>query len=96
MLEVVPDLVLVDGRFTPIAPVPCRAVIKGDASVYEIMAASIIAKTARDLWMERYARVVPGYGFEIHKGYPTAKHREVVMRLGPSPIHRRSFRMSCF
>jgi ribonuclease HII len=93
-LGVKPELVLVDGKFTPRSPVPCRAVVKGDASIPVIMAASIIAKTGRDVWMERYARLEPGYGFEVHKGYPTAGHRKAVARLGLSPIHRRSFRIA--
>ncbi len=89
-----PELVLVDGKFTPRSQISCRAVIKGDATVPAIMAASILAKTSRDLWMERYARIEPGYGFEVHKGYPTAGHRESVVRLGLSAIHRRSFRIA--
>jgi ribonuclease HII len=93
-LPVEPGLVLVDGLFAPPSLAPCRAIVKGDALVPEIMAASIIAKTARDLWMERYGRIEPEYKFEVHKGYPTPEHRELVKRLGPSPIHRRSFRIS--
>jgi len=62
--------------------------------VPEIMAASILAKTARDAWMEEYARVEPAYLFEKHKGYPTAEHRRLVLRLGPSAIQRRTFRVS--
>ena len=93
-LNAEPDLVLVDGKFTPECQVACRAVVKGDTKIPEIMAASIIAKTGRDLWMEQCARIYPGYGFEENKGYPTLRHREAVYRLGLSPIHRRSFRMS--
>ena len=70
------------------------AIVKGDATVPEIMAASILAKTSRDAWMEGYARIEPAYGFEQHKGYPTAEHRALVLRIGPSRIHRRSFRVS--
>jgi ribonuclease HII len=62
--------------------------------VPEIMAASILAKTARDAWMEEYARTEPAYLFDKHKGYPTAEHRALVIRLGPSAIQRRSFRVS--
>ncbi|MFP4613252.1 MAG: ribonuclease HII [Spirochaetaceae bacterium] len=86
--------VLVDGRFAPELVWPAEAVIGGDATVHEIQAASILAKTARDRWMERYALHVPGYGFERHKGYPTAAHRTALNRLGPSPIHRMSFRLA--
>jgi ribonuclease HII len=58
------------------------------------MAASILAKTARDAWMEEYARQEPAYLFDKHKGYPTAEHRRLVLRLGPSAIQRRTFRVS--
>jgi ribonuclease HII len=92
-LAVRPTLLLVDGRFVPAAGVPGRAVVRGDATVPEIMAASIIAKTARDTWMTEYAKREPGYGFEKHKGYPTRKHRAAIARLGPCAIHRRSFRL---
>jgi ribonuclease HII len=89
-----PDLVLVDGLFTPPVDLPCRAVVRGDSSVPAIMAASIIAKTVRDRWMRLYARREPLYGFEQHKGYPTPGHRQKVRQFGLSPIHRRSFRIS--
>ncbi|MDR0561559.1 MAG: ribonuclease HII [Spirochaetaceae bacterium] len=81
----------VDGSSAPVLPVPCRAVIKGDALVPEIMAASILAKTSRDAEMERYALLYPEYGYERHKGYPTKEHREKLFRYGPSPIQRNSF-----
>ena len=92
-LGVRPTQLLVDGLFVPDAGVPGRAVVRGDATVPEIMAASILAKTARDAWMTDYAVREPGYGFEKHKGYPTAEHRAAIARLGPCPIHRRSFRL---
>jgi ribonuclease HII len=92
-LSVRPTLLVVDGLFVPEAGVPGRAVVRGDATVPEIMAASILAKTARDAWMTGYARREPGYGFEKHKGYPTAEHRAAIARLGPCAIHRRSFRL---
>jgi ribonuclease HII len=93
-LSVRPELLLVDGLFVPEAGVPGRPIVRGDASIPEIMAASIIAKTARDAWMEEYARRDPRYGFERHKGYPTPEHRRAVERHGPCPIHRRSFRLA--
>ncbi len=93
-LEVRPDLLLVDGLFVPDAGVPGRAIVRGDATVPQIMAASILAKTARDAWMAEYARQDPRYGFEKHKGYPTPEHRLAVERHGPCPIHRRSFRLT--
>jgi ribonuclease HII len=84
---------IVDGIHTPNLPIPCAARVKADASVHEVMAASILAKTARDRLMEHYSRLYPQYGYERHKGYPTAEHRELVLRLGPSPIQRLQFRV---
>jgi ribonuclease HII len=92
-LSVRPTLLLVDGLFVPDAGVPGRAIVRGDASVPEIMAASILAKTARDAWMVAYAKHEPGFGFEKHKGYPTREHRAAIARLGPCAIHRLSFRL---
>lgn len=93
-LDLTPGLVLVDGRFTPAVGTPCRAEIDGDARIPEIMAASILAKTARDRWMARYARIDGRYGFESHFGYATRAHRERLRLHGPSTIHRRSFKLS--
>jgi len=88
-----PDRLLVDGRDCPDCGIPAEAIVKGDATVPEIMAASILAKTARDAWMTEYSRVEPAYGYERHKGYPTAEHCRLVRRLGPSAIQRRTFRV---
>ncbi len=85
------SLVLVDGNRTPVLPFPSRAVIGGDAIVPEIMAASILAKTARDRWMIEYAKIEPQYLFEKHKGYPTVEHRRLIGVHGPSRIQRRTF-----
>lgn len=93
-LGVAPGLVLVDGRFVPAVGGSCRAEIDGDARIPEIMAASILAKTARDRWMARYARIDGRYGFESHFGYATRGHRERLRLHGPSTIHRRSFKLS--
>jgi ribonuclease HII len=93
-LKIRPDLVLVDGLFAPATPLPCRTIVRGDASEAPIMAASILAKTARDRWMRIYGRRRPEYEFERHKGYPTRRHRRLVLEHGLSPIHRRSFRIS--
>ncbi len=90
-LGVAPDYVLVDGRRIPELVVPQETVIGGDAKCHAIAAASILAKTERDAVMLRYDAEYPGYGFAAHKGYATAAHREAIRRLGPSPIHRRSF-----
>lgn len=83
---------ITDGNFMPRIPVPGRALPKADATFPEVMAASILAKTQRDMMMEDYAKLYPGYGYEKHKGYPTKAHREACHRLGPSPIQRMSFR----
>ncbi len=85
------DLVLVDGNRTPQLPVQCEAVVKGDATVHEIMAASILAKTARDRLMTALSKRYPQWGYEVHKGYPTAAHREACRIHGPSPIQRTTF-----
>ncbi len=91
-LGLVPETVYVDGNRFPDLGRPCWPVIKGDAIVPAVMAASILAKVSRDREMLRYDGLYPGYGYARHKGYPTAEHREACRRLGPSPIQRMSFR----
>jgi ribonuclease HII len=86
-----PAEVYVDGNRLPELGRPCVAVVKGDAIVPATMAASILAKVARDRAMERYDWLYPEYGYARHKGYPTAAHREVCRTVGPSPIQRMSF-----
>ena len=83
---------IVDGTHIPDLPIPCEALVKADSKVPEVMAASILAKTARDQLMEHYGRLYPQYGYERHKGYPTVGHRQLVLKHGPSPIQRKSFR----
>jgi ribonuclease HII len=95
VMAVKPARIIVDGLYCPLSGIPGTAIVNGDASVPEIMAASILAKTARDAWMEEYARREPRYLFDKHKGYPTAEHRRIVLEMGPSRIQRRSFRVSC-
>lgn len=92
-LNVKPDFVMVDGKFIPDIESKTVAVIKGDIKIREIQAASILAKTARDRWMVRYSWLDQRYGFERHKGYPTADHRKRCWKLGLSYIHRKSFRI---
>jgi ribonuclease HII len=91
-LGVKPTHVLVDGNDPP--PIPCRltCIIGGDALEACISAASILAKTHRDAIMVEMCAQYPGYGFSRHKGYSVAAHLDALKRLGPSPIHRRSFR----
>ncbi len=88
-----PDYLLVDGFPLPGAPFPQQGIVGGDRLSASIAAASVLAKVERDRIMEELALIYPGYGFETHKGYPTAAHREALRRLGPSPVHRRSFRL---
>ena len=90
-LRLVPELVLVDGNRCPEVPCAAEAVVKGDACVASISAASIIAKVARDREMCELDGRHPGYGFAGHKGYSCRAHFDALERLGVSPIHRRSF-----
>ena len=90
-LAVHPAHALVDGNRCPVLPCACEAVVRGDASVPAISAASILAKVVRDAEMLALDTDWPGYGFAIHKGYPTRQHLEALARLGPSAAHRRSF-----
>lgn len=91
-LAVIPEQVLVDGKFCPTLPYPTQAIIQGDKTVLSIGAASIIAKVARDEEMVEFEKIYPGYGFAQHKGYPTAMHLAALKSLGVCPIHRRSFK----
>lgn len=90
-LATVPDEVLVDGNRVPSLALPARAIVKGDATVAEISAASILAKTARDESMRQLHLQHPAYGFDRHKGYPTSAHLQALEQWGPLPEHRRSF-----
>jgi ribonuclease HII len=87
----VPQHVLVDARTIPGVDVPQNMFNKGDGINFSIAAASIVAKTVRDLMMEALDAEYPGYGFASHKGYSTPEHREALLRLGPSAVHRMSF-----
>ncbi len=89
-LELEPDHVVVDGHAVGVAKHE-TAVIKGDAKVAAMSAASILAKVARDDLMVLLAETHPEYGFEINKGYGTSEHLDAIARLGLSPVHRRSF-----
>jgi len=90
-LTTAPHYAWVDGRECPGLPCPGEPVIGGDASVAAIAGASILAKEARDSEMVRHDAVHEGYGFGRHKGYPTREHLAALDRLGPCPLHRRSF-----
>ncbi|HYL82214.1 MAG TPA: ribonuclease HII [Candidatus Acidoferrum sp.] len=86
-----PVLVLVDGNIAPDLPMAARTVVRGDQRVPAISAASILAKVTRDRIMEEWAIRLPAYGFAQHKGYGTNAHMAAIARIGPSPIHRRTF-----
>ncbi|WP_411869743.1 ribonuclease HII [Vulcanococcus limneticus] len=87
-----PELVLVDGVLPLRAwPGPQRTVVRGDSLHLEIAAASVLAKQCRDALIQRLAERHPGYGLERHAGYGTAVHRQALLQLGPTPLHRRTF-----
>jgi ribonuclease HII len=90
-LVLVPGEVLVDGLHCPRLAFPVRAVVRGDATVPEIAAASILAKVARDAVMQELHDRFPQYGFNLHKGYPTAVHLAALRAHGVSCVHRRSY-----
>lgn len=90
-LNQTPDSLLIDGTFPLELPLPQKTVIGGDAKSACIAAASIVAKVFRDSWMQHLDGIYPAYGFADHKGYPTPFHLEALERLGPTPVHRRSF-----
>jgi ribonuclease HII len=86
-----PDLALVDGNDPPQLPCTVEAVVKGDATIASIAAASIVAKVVRDRMMQRLGTLYPSYGFATNAGYSTAEHLSALSREGPCPFHRKSF-----
>ncbi|MBK8565128.1 MAG: ribonuclease HII [Saprospiraceae bacterium] len=93
-LKLTPTSLLIDGnRFKPYPGIPHHCMVKGDGRFMSIAAASILAKTYRDEYMETLAVHYPQYGWEKNKGYPTAEHREAIRQHGPTSEHRRSFRL---
>ena len=91
-LTVSPDYLLIDGISTIPLNVPQRTIKKGDSASISIAAASIVAKVTRDRLMMVYDQQFPGYGFAEHKGYGCASHLAAIARLGPCPIHRKTFK----
>ncbi|MCY7294311.1 ribonuclease HII [Alteromonas sp. a30] len=91
-LDVQPDFVKVDGNRCPKWPYASEAIVKGDGSVAEISAASILAKEFRDRQMGELHLIYPDFGLDKHKGYPTKLHREMLQKYGALPQHRRSFK----
>lgn len=93
-LSIRPGAIIVDGnRFKPYGDLPWQTFVKGDGRFANIAAASILAKTHRDEAMRKLCADYPGYGWEINKGYPTKAHRQAIAQLGPTPLHRMSFRL---
>lgn len=89
-----PQHILVDGnRFKPFKKIPHECIIKGDGKFLSIAAASILAKTSRDAYMERIHREFPMYNWKQNKGYPTAEHREAIKKYGITKYHRKSFKL---
>lgn len=92
LLKVRPEAVIVDGnRFKPYRDLPYTTIVKGDGKYLSIAAASILAKTYRDDYMDRLAEDYPQYDWKSNKGYPTKKHRQAIRECGITPFHRRSF-----
>lgn len=90
-LSMMPELALVDGNHDPGLECKVQTIIQGDALEPAISAASILAKVSRDRLMKKYHQDYPCYGFDRHKGYPTAEHLRLLRKNGPCAIHRRSF-----
>jgi ribonuclease HII len=91
-LPITPDYLLIDGLDTIEWPCQQQAVVQGDATSMSIAAASVLAKVYRDRMLVELDAVYPGYGLAKHKGYCSAEHLEALQRLGPTPLHRRSYR----
>jgi ribonuclease HII len=93
-LKVRPEAVIVDGnRFKPYQKLPYTTIVKGDAKYLSIAAASILAKTYRDDYMNRLAEEYPQYDWRSNKGYPTKKHRDAIRQYGITPYHRKSYNL---
>ena len=90
-LSVSPDILLNDAVTIPQVNIKQVPIIKGDAKSISIGAASIIAKVTRDRLMTEYDKIFPEYGFASNKGYGSAQHIEAIKKIGPSPIHRKTF-----
>lgn len=91
-LDPPPQFLLIDGNAGIQSQLPQKPIVKGDARSISVAAASIVAKVSRDRLMHRYHIAFPQFGFDQHKGYPTAAHKAALARHGPCPIHRRTFR----
>lgn len=93
-LDPVPNYIIVDGnRFKPVQNIPYSCIVKGDSKYLSIAAASVLAKTYRDEYMNRIHEEFPMYNWKKNKGYPTAEHREAIQKYGITKYHRKSFRL---
>ncbi|MFC0602925.1 ribonuclease HII [Winogradskyella pulchriflava] len=93
-LNVIPNYIIVDGnRFKPYKSVPYKTIVKGDSKYLNIAAASILAKTYRDAYMEKIHEEFPMYNWKKNKGYPTKEHRAAIEKYGVTKYHRKSFRL---
>ena len=90
-LGLTPDMAIIDGNRLPELKCPAKTVVKGDSLSASIAAASVLAKVSRDRYMKKLAEEYPQYLFEKHKGYGTKLHNEMILKYGPSPVHRMSF-----
>ncbi|MDA3915647.1 MAG: ribonuclease HII [Deltaproteobacteria bacterium] len=89
---IIPDFLLIDGKFTIEMDIDQSAIVKGDSKSISIAAASIIAKVTRDAIMKKLHKKYPLYNFIQHKGYPTKAHKEAILKYGPCPVHRKTFK----
>lgn len=89
---IIPDFLLIDGKFTIEMNIDQSAIVKGDSKSISIAAASIIAKVTRDGIMKKLHATYPLYNFIQHKGYPTKAHKEAILKYGPCPVHRKTFK----
>lgn len=93
-LSAIPEFILVDGnRFKPYKDIPYECIVKGDSKYMSIAAASVLAKTHRDAYMEKIHEEYPMYNWKKNKGYPTKEHREAIKKYGITKYHRKSFRL---
>ncbi|MDP2541602.1 ribonuclease HII [Tenacibaculum discolor] len=93
-LSIQPEFIIVDGnKFRPFEKIPHQTIVKGDAKFMSIAAASVLAKTYRDEYMEKIHQEFPQYNWQKNKGYPTKEHREAIRQFGATPYHRKSFKL---
>lgn len=89
-----PEFIIVDGnKFKPLNSIPFKTIVKGDSKYLSIAAASVLAKTYRDIYMEKIHEEFPMYNWKKNKGYPTKEHRQAILKYGPTKYHRKTFRL---